>query len=110
MSERDETIYSVIVKLREDKSLAQCAAVRYDDKLWLVPTWIEEDDAAVMRPERMVCIEGLPLKKGGRLGARSFDWILRPEIPRAVLTGPLPPPAEWPLPVLDRPDLTFPRA
>lgn len=105
----DQKIYSVIVKFKDDGSLAQCAAVRHDGRLWLVPEWIDDPAAPLMRPERMVCIEGLPLKDGGTLGARKFDWILRPEIPKAVLTGPLPPPPDWPLPVVARPDLPFPR-
>lgn len=110
MAADDRTVYSVIVKFSDDGSLAQCAAVRHDGKLWLVPEWIDDPAAPLMRPERMVCIEGLPLKPGGTLGSRTFDWILRPEIPKAVLTGALPPPPDWPLPVVARPDLAFPRA
>lgn len=107
---RDDKVYSIIVKFADDGTLAQCAAIRHDGKLWLVPEWIDDPDAPVMRPERIVCIEGLPLKPGGRLGSRAFDWILQPEIPKALLTGSLPEAAEAsPLPVVARPDLAFPR-
>lgn len=104
----DPKIYSIIVKFTDDGSLAQCAAIRHEGKLWLVPEWIDDPDAPLMRPERIVCIDGLPLKQGGTLGSRKFDWILRPEIPKALLTGPIPA-TPGPVVVIAKPDLTFPR-
>ncbi|EJW13315.1 hypothetical protein A33M_4235 [Rhodovulum sp. PH10] len=105
----DANLYSVIVKFSDDGSLAQCAAVRHQGTLWLVPDWIDDPDAPLMRPERMVSTAGMPLDKGGRLGKREFDWVLRQEIPKAALTGPLPLPDGSPLTIVARPDLTFPR-
>lgn len=109
MSTQDRTIYSIIVKFSDDGSLAQCAAIRHEGRLWLVPEWIDDPDAPLMRPERIVCIDGLPLKPGGTLGSRKFDWILRPEIPKALLTGPVAE-APGPLVTIARPDLPFPRS
>jgi hypothetical protein len=59
--------------------------IEHEEKLWLVPGWIEYPDAGYKVPERLICLDGLRYQT---LRNNKADFAVNVPIPRAVLSDP----------------------
>jgi hypothetical protein len=56
-------VLTTIVMRQEDGMLFAHDTVLYQEKLWLVTRWIEGPTPGTERPDRIICLDGLPLQK-----------------------------------------------
>jgi hypothetical protein len=104
-----DEIYRVMVMIADTGQLAECDAIKYQGKLWLVPNWLDSPAEQSTRPERIIYMDGLRYQEGVEQGGRKFDYTLSHPIPIAVLYGPDPSQAEGGFVVVLSPDIKFPR-
>jgi hypothetical protein len=79
------SVLITIVLCEEDGALLACDTIEHENKLWLVPEWIEGPIPGTESPSRIICLEGLALvKPDARYQA---DWALQQPMSRAVLAG-----------------------
>jgi len=107
--EQDDKIYLVLIQVEDDGKFAQCSAIKHEGKLWLVPQWNDSPTEQTTMPERIICLDGLPIQQGGNLGDREFDLLLNRPVPTSVLYGPIPSPATTPFVVVGQPNIKFRR-
>ena len=60
--------------------------IEHEEKLWLVPSWIDTRESFYKRPRRLISLTDLPHQKLS-LGRRDADYILTIPMPRAVSAG-----------------------
>lgn len=106
---QDEKIYMVAVMVEDDGSLAECAAIKHEGKLWLVPQWRDNPTEQTTKPERIICLDGQPYQPGGKIGDKSFDYLLNRPVSTAVLYGPSPSQEKGGFVVEMLPNITFQR-
>ena len=106
---QDDKIYSVLIMIQDSGSMAECNAIKHQNKLWLVPQWIDNPTTQTSKPERIICMDGLPYQAGGKVGNREFSYLLSSPIPTAVLYGPNPSQAADGFVVEMSPDIEFQR-
>lgn len=76
--------------IEDSGSIAHGSAIKHEGKLWLVPQWLDTPSEQTTQPERIICLDGLPYQLDGKLGGKTFDYLLQRPIPTAVLYGPNP--------------------
>lgn len=61
----------------------KCDVIKFENKFWLVPNWLEDDLGLVKTPSRLICISTLEHQKlqNPKLG----DFLVKVPIPRNVL-------------------------
>ena len=69
-----------------DGSLFKADVIKYQKRLWLVPTWTENPTEGYKTPERIVCLDFLKHQKAQNFG--DADFVVNDPIPKAVLYGP----------------------
>ena len=87
-----------------DGTIYKCDTIEYQGAFWLVPEWLENPDAGVMIPARIICLDGLihqttPDNPGA-------DFWLNTGIPKSVFDGAVPPGDKYVM--IERPDIKFP--
>lgn len=79
-------VLKTLVQIQETGALAACDTIEHEGKLWLVTSWIAGPAPGTERPERIICVSGLPLIRPGPR-YRGIDWVLGSPMPTAVLQG-----------------------
>jgi hypothetical protein len=77
----------------------------YEDKLWLVPEWLDIRGLGVSMPVRIVRLDGLEYEPDPGAGC---DYVLRHSMPTSVFYGRIPPPPDSPYCVIEHPNIQFP--
>jgi hypothetical protein len=85
---KPDKIYKVLVMTEDPAHLSSCTAIMHNEKLWLVPQWLDNPTEQTTKPERIICVDGM-YQPGGKVGHGSFDFVLNVAIPKAVLEGPI---------------------
>jgi len=81
-------IYKTDIFIQEEDgttSWDNADTIEYDNKLWLVPTWLDSQSQGFAMPERIIRLDSLrphPQIVGGKL-----SYLLQHSIPRRVLEG-----------------------
>jgi hypothetical protein len=76
--------------------------IKYQNKFWIVPTWLEEPNEGWKMPERIVCLENLPHQKGNFPG---YHFVLTHPIPKEILYDHIPIELAHKYVVIMRPDI-----
>lgn len=98
----------VIISKNDDGTGGQIHVVdviEYDNKLWLVPEWLDYTDAKVTMPARIVCLD---LLRHERPPSDDQDIVVSDPIPKSVFDGHVPPGIENQYLVIERPDIRLP--
>ena len=75
----------LVVAVMCESSVLTVDGLSYDNKLWLVPNWLDYPQEGMSRPERMIRFDNLPLDQ---LEENSlYDFLLQEPVPRDVLDG-----------------------
>lgn len=83
MLENMKTIFVVAVMC--ENSVLNVDGMLYENKLWLVPKWLDYPLEKMSKPERMIRFDVLPFDQ---LQENSLhDFLLQEPIPKAVLDG-----------------------
>lgn len=90
MSDQDQTVYTALILVQDDGTLAECAAIKHKGGFWLVPQWLDSPSEQTTSPERIIGLAAASVQPGGRRGGRDFDLLVNDPIPIAVLYGPNP--------------------
>jgi hypothetical protein len=61
--------------------------IEYENKFWIVPTWLEAPSEGWKTPERIVCLNSLPHQKSSFGDA---DFLVNNPIPKDILYGQIP--------------------
>lgn len=72
------------VKIMVGSDVATCDAIEWQEKLWLVPGWLDDKSQGVSKPARIIRIDSFPMEAlpaGSPLG----DYILTVPIPIELL-------------------------
>jgi hypothetical protein len=80
-----------------------CDTIRYQDKLWFVPEWLESRELKQMRPARIIALAGLAQASL----VPGIAWVLNAPIPKDVFYGEVQPPPTSGIVVVDRPEIMF---
>lgn len=74
-----------VVAVMCENSVLNVDGMSYENKLWLVPKWLDYPLEKMSKPERMIRFDNLPFDQ---LEANSLhDFLLQEPIPKAVLDG-----------------------
>jgi hypothetical protein len=72
-----------VVAVMCENSVLNVDGLRYKEKLWLVPRWLDYPLEKMSKPERMIRFDTLPFQE---LTENSLhDFLLQQPIPKAVL-------------------------
>jgi hypothetical protein len=82
--------------------LAEGHVIEYEEKLWLVPSWLEGPSAGTRCPARIICLDGLPLSAGEP--PYSVDVVLSTPLHKDIVEGRRV--SQAPL-VIERPEITL---
>jgi len=98
-------VYTTTVSLGD--GLYEFDTIEYEGGRWLVPQWLDSGSEGWSTPERIIRVDLLP---GGKSGASSgassgADFLLRDPLPKALLSGQIPPELEGRVVVIERPDI-----
>lgn len=78
-------IYSTMV-IVEGEGIFSIDTIEYEDKLWLVPEWIDGvPEKGYSKPARIICLEYMPLAERGN--DINYDYFLNGSISRSMLDG-----------------------
>ena len=80
--------------------------IKYQDKLWLVPGWLDTPSAGMSKPERLICLDGLTYEESPN--DPRGDYVLNDPVPTFVLNGRIPPELVDMFGVILGPDILFP--
>ena len=80
-------IYKTAVSIENDSSIYSVDTIEYEEKLWLVPSWLEAIGKSQKKPERIICLTYLGFQKTKFQG---FDYLLNNPMPKDVLFGQIP--------------------
>lgn len=72
-------VIKVAIRIADDLSWKICEAIEYQGALWLVTRWLENRDLGIAKPERIIQLAGLDLR---RSPVPSADWVLSTPIPK----------------------------
>ena len=97
-------ILKVLVIGIENGTISKCDAIEYDNKLWLVPKWIDSPAQGVTRPSRLVRFDTMRHQVTPN---SQTDYVLNDPMP-AELFAIRTPPARPGYEILEMPDITFP--
>ena len=79
--------------------------IRFEEKLWLVPEWLDNPKAGWRTPVRIICLDGLPYETTPR---GPTDFVLTTGMSKPVFEGHVQPHLQSGLVVRERPDIRFP--
>lgn len=77
-----KALLSVLVPSGND--LLTFDAIRYEEKIWLVPMWADYPQEHASKPVLMVRVDNLPLIENPASG---HDYAVNRQVPKAVLDG-----------------------
>ena len=82
-----------------------CDTIRYEDKLWLVPLWLENKVEGLKMPARIIRIDTrnyrkLPVGSGYRT-----DFVLNDSLPKSLLNCHVQPPTDFGYEFVDDPEI-----
>ena len=72
-----------IVAVMCENSVLNVDGLRHENKLWLVPRWLDYPLEKMSKPERMIRFDTLPFQE--MQGNSLHDFLLQQPIPKAVL-------------------------
>jgi hypothetical protein len=77
-----------VVFMKEDGgSLLLGDVIEYEGKLWLVPEWLAGPTAGTEVPARIICLDGMPLRKPAPQYQDRADWVLSTPLSTDILEG-----------------------
>jgi hypothetical protein len=79
-------IKKTIVMREDDGALLPGDTIEYERKLWLVTAWLAGPTEKTERPERIICLDGLPMQPAGPKYPAA-DFVLSTPLPKAFLEG-----------------------
>jgi hypothetical protein len=82
-------IFIFIVGNTEDGKIYKVDAIEYEQKLWLVPRWLDAPARGVTMPARLIRMDTLPYQKMTH-SSYGADFVLNVPVPK-VLLGPTTP-------------------
>ncbi len=97
------TILKTMITL-ESKILI-CDTIRYEDKLWLVPLWLENKVEGLKMPARIIRIDTRNYRKlpvGSSYGA---DFVLNDSLPKSLFNCHVQPPTRLGYEFVDAPEI-----
>jgi hypothetical protein len=78
-------IFKAVISRKEDNAQFLVDIVEYDDRLWIVPAWLEGTIGGTIVPARIICVDGMLMEKApANSGA---DYFLSNPLPTALLEG-----------------------
>ena len=98
-------ILKTIIGIEGESVMLKADTIEHDGKLWLVPKWIELPTEGHKTPARIICLDTLQYQKAPPAYA---DFALTAPMPRVVLEGHDPAPAERGYLVVEMPDIRVP--
>ena len=66
-----------------------CDTIELQGSMWLVPAWTVDFTTAIMRPERIICLDHLPHQRTSQ--SQPAHFIVDIPIPKCVFEGKVPP-------------------
>jgi hypothetical protein len=97
----------------EDGVMANCAAVKYQGTIWLVPKWLREPDGKSAKPERMIRLDQFrhqvfdPPANGPDPLMLDTNFAVNDPLPRSLVDGALTQQLKTRYIVLEKPDIVF---
>jgi hypothetical protein len=77
----------VLFAKEDDGSFLLRDVIEYEGKLWLVPEWSAGPTAATEMPARIICLDGMPLRKPSPQYQDRVDWVLSTPLSTDILEG-----------------------
>lgn len=106
MADLTPKVFTTLVSIDDSNELNHCDTIEWKGKKWLVPKWLVAPTEGWKKPERIICLDNLKHQKiGAGFGA---DYLLNDPLPRSVVEGRGPSPAEGSYDVIEAPDITLP--
>jgi hypothetical protein len=96
-------IFKIMIQREDDGALFMGDAIKYEDKLWLVPEWTAFPSERIQKPVRIISLDGLP--RGPAPPQYPADFFLQRPMTKALLEGQRT--ADDPV-VIEGPDLSVP--
>ena len=98
-------IMKTVFRLQDEDVYAFCDAIKFNDKLWLVPDWIDEG-ATASRPARLISIDSLEFRAGPIPNFHShIDFAIMDRLPKSLFDPAVEPPEQFE--VIEAPDITI---
>jgi hypothetical protein len=85
MGELPMKIFKIMVQRADDGALFMGDAIKYEDKLWLVPEWSVFPSERIQKPVRIISLDGLPVRSAPP--QYPADLFLQQPMTKAVLEG-----------------------
>lgn len=78
--------------------------IKYKDKFWIVPEWLENKAIGKMKPVRLILLDSLPHQKiPVSAKDRPADFVLNKPIPMCVFDGQIPHETTFEFHILENP-------
>jgi hypothetical protein len=103
---RSNKIFKVVLAYDDRPGLYSMDAIEHEDKLWLVPSWLEHPSGKYQIPMRIICLETFPHQRTP--DTPGIDFALNVPLPRAACEGRHQAPAKPVVVVKEIPDLRYP--
>ena len=78
-----------------------CDTIELQGSMWLVPAWTVNFTTAMMRPERIICLDHLPHQKTSQNHPAHF--VVNIPIPKCVFDGEIPPETSYKFEIVENP-------
>jgi hypothetical protein len=80
-------VYKVLLTVDEGRSLVAMEAIRYENRLWLVPAWRLQANAAYRTPLRMICLDNI--RHDTLPWDAPADLLVLDALPESIFAGPV---------------------
>ena len=99
-------IFKVLLAYDDRPGLYAMDAIEHEDKIWLVPLWLEHQSGKYQIPARIICLETFPHQRTP--DAPGIDFALNVPLPRAACEGHYLGPTKHAVVAKEKPDLRYP--
>jgi hypothetical protein len=99
-------IFSAMVIGVAGGTISQCDAIEYDNKLWLVPNWLDIPAQGVTKPARIIRFDSLRHQKTP--GPNGADFVINDPIPKELFDARTPRQAIPGFEFVEMPEISLP--
>src|SRR4030042_3567666 len=98
-------IYTTLITFTDADlgKILKCDTIEFENKLWLVPEWLENATTGKMQPLRIIRLDCLPHQK--IQNSTPADFVLNTPIPKCVFGGEIPPQTTLNFQIVESPEI-----
>jgi len=104
-SESKKTVTILKTMIVVESKILICDTIRYEDKLWLVPLWLENKVEGLKMPARIIRIDTLKYQKLPVGSGSRADFVLNDPLPKSLLNCHVQPPTDFGYEFVDAPEI-----